>query len=248
MERLKDKVAIVSGAADGMGEAIVKLFAAEGAQVLGVDLNAEKLKEAHGGGTNSIKLLDIDVTDDDADEKIIGETLSAFGAADILVNCAGVVEYENTEIMRDDNWERTLDVNLNAVFRLCRRVIPEMRKRGGGRVINIASINAYVVAPGLSAYAASKHAIAGLTKTMAVELGPDEITANYISPGAILTGMTRPLMDDPETKELFESFSVLPRMGMPEDIANGALFLASEEASFITGQGITIDGGFLAKV
>ena len=110
MERLKDKVAIVSGAADGMGEAIVKLFAAEGAQVLGVDLNAEKLKEAHGGGTNSIKLLDIDVTDDDADEKIIGETLSAFGAADILVNCAGVVEYENTEIMRDDNWERTLDV------------------------------------------------------------------------------------------------------------------------------------------
>ncbi|MEC8316685.1 MAG: SDR family NAD(P)-dependent oxidoreductase, partial [Pseudomonadota bacterium] len=100
MERLKDKVAIVSGAADGMGEAIVKLFAAEGAQVLGVDLNAEKLKEAHGGGTNSIKLLDIDVTDDDADEKIIGETLSAFGAADILVNCAGVVEYENTEIMR----------------------------------------------------------------------------------------------------------------------------------------------------
>ena len=216
MERLKDKVAIVSGAADGMGEAIVKLFAAEGAQVLGVDLNAEKLKEAHGGGTNSIKLLDIDVTDDDADEKIIGETLSAFGAADILVNCAGVVEYENTEIMRDDNWERTLDVNLNAVFRLCRRVIPEMRKRGGGRIINIASINAYVVAPGLSAYAASKHAIAGLTKTMAVELGPDEITANYISPGAILTGMTRPIMDDPEMKELFESFSVLPAWACPK--------------------------------
>ena len=245
MERLKDKVAIVSGAADGMGEAIVKLFAAEGAQVLGVDLNAEKLKEAHGSGTNSIKLLDIDVTDDDADEKIIGETLSAFGAADILVNCAGVVEYENTEIMRDDNWERTLDVNLNAVFRLCRRVIPEMRKRGGGRIINIASINAYVVAPGLSAYAASKHAIAGLTKTMAVELAPFGIRVNVINPVAGETPLLKSFLgeDTPEMRGKFLSTIPLGRFSMPEDIASAALFLCSDSASMITGANLEVDGG-----
>ncbi|MGC6476368.1 MAG: SDR family NAD(P)-dependent oxidoreductase [Parvibaculales bacterium] len=248
MDRLKGKVAIVTGAADGMGEAITKLFADEGAQILGVDLNAEKLQNAHSGGSNSIKTLALDITEDGAENTMVDETISAFGGVDIIVNCAGIVEYENVEIMRDDNWERTNNVNLNAVFKLCRRVIPEMKKRGGGRIINIASINAYVVAPGLSAYAASKHAIVGLTKTLAVELGPDNITANHINPGAILTGMTRPLMEDAETKALFESFAVLPKMGMPEDIANGALFLASDEAAFITGTGLTIDGGFLAKV
>ena len=248
MDRLKGKVAIVTGAADGMGEAITKLFIEEGAQVLGVDLNADKLSSAHASTSNSLKLLALDITDEGAENKMVDETVSAFGGVDIIVNCAGIVEYENVEIMRDDNWERTNDVNLNSVFKFCRRVIPEMKKQGGGRIINIASINAYVVAPGLSAYAASKHAIVGLTKTLAVELGPDNITANHINPGAILTGMTRPLMEDPETKALFESFAVLPKMGMPEDIAKGALFLASDDAEFITGTGLTIDGGFLAKV
>lgn len=248
MDRLKGKVAIVTGAADGMGEEITKLFIEEGAQVLGVDLNADRLAQAHASTSNSLKLLGLDVTAEGAEDKMVDETVSAFGGVDIIVNCAGIVEYENVEVMRDDNWERTHDVNLNSVFKLCRRVIPEMKKRGGGRIINIASINAYVVAPGLSAYAASKHAIVGLTKTLAVELGPDNITANHINPGAILTGMTRPLMEDPETKALFESFAVLPQMGMPEDIAKGALFLASDDAKFITGTGLTIDGGFLAKV
>jgi len=248
MKRLDNKIAIVTGAADGMGEAIVKLFAAEGAQLVAMDIDADKLKQAHAGADENIKLIASDVTRPQIADEVISEAVSAFGGLDILVNCAGVVEYENVELMRDDNWQRTLDVNLNAVFNLCRQAIPQMRKRKGGRIINIASINAYVVAPGLAAYAASKHGIAGLTKTLAVELGPDNITANYINPGAILTGMTRPLMEDPETKALFESFAVLPKMGMPDDIAKGALFLASEDAAFITGHGLTIDGGFLAKV
>ena len=248
MGRLENRIAIVTGAADGMGEAEVKLFAEEGARVLAVDVNEAKLKAAHGDAGAGVKLLALDITREDAAAEIVGACVSAFGGVDILVNNAGVVEYENVDVMRADNWRRTMDVNLNAMFFLCQKAIPEMKKRGRGRIVNIASINAVVTAPGLGAYAASKHGVAGLTKTLAVELGPDNITANYINPGAILTGMTRPLMDDPDTRALFESFSVLPQMGMPEDIAKGALFLASDDAAFITGHGLTIDGGFLAKV
>ena len=248
MARLENKTAIITGAADGMGAAEAKLFAAEGARVLAVDINAEKLEAACGGLGGTVKTLAADITGQGAAERIIGEAVAAFGGLDIIANNAGVVDYETVDIMRADNWRRTMDVNLNAMFFLCQRAIPEMRKRGGGRIINVASINAVVTAPGLGAYAASKHGVAGLTKTLAVELGPDNITANYINPGAILTGMTRPLMEDPQTRALFESFSVLPQMGMPEDIAKGALFLASDDAAFITGHGLTIDGGFLAKV
>ena len=248
MGRLENKVAIVTGAADGMGEAEVKLFVEEGARVLAVDVNDAKLNAAHNDAGENVKLLALDITQESAAADIVGACVAAFGGVDILVNNAGVVDYENVEVMRADNWRRTMDVNLNAMFFLCQKAIPEMKKRGGGRIVNIASINAVVTAPGLGAYAASKHGVAGLTKTLAVELGPDNITANYINPGAILTGMTRPLMDDPDTKALFESFSVLPQMGMPEDIAKGALFLASDDAAFITGHGLTIDGGFLAKV
>lgn len=248
MGRLENKVAIVTGAADGMGEAEVKLFVEEGAKVLAVDVNEAKLNAAHNGAGDGVKLLALDITKESAAADIVGACVSAFGGVDILVNNAGVVDYENVEVMRADNWRRTMDVNLDAMFFLCQKAIPEMKKRGGGRIVNIASINAVVTAPGLGAYAASKHGVAGLTKTLAVELGPDNITANYINPGAILTGMTRPLMDDPDTRALFESFSVLPQMGMPEDIAKGALFLASDDAAFITGHGLTIDGGFLAKV
>lgn len=248
MGRLENKIAIVTGAADGMGEAEVKLFVEEGARVLAVDVNEAKLNAAHNGAGENVKLLALDITQESAAADIVGACVSAFGGVDILVNNAGVVDYENVEVMRADNWRRTMDVNLSAMFFLCQKAIPEMKKRGGGRIVNIASINAVVTAPGLGAYAASKHGVAGLTKTLAVELGPDNITANYINPGAILTGMTRPLMDDPDTKALFESFSVLPQMGMPEDIAKGALFLASDDAAFITGHGLTIDGGFLAKV
>ncbi|MGF1544935.1 MAG: SDR family NAD(P)-dependent oxidoreductase [Parvularculaceae bacterium] len=247
MARLQNKVAIVTGAADGMGEATTRLFAAEGAKVLAIDMNADKLAAAHDGDAG-VKTHVADICADGAPEAIVGAATAAFGGLDVIVNTAGVVDYAPADQLRAENWRRTMAVNLDAMFFLCQRAIPEMRRRGGGRIVNVASINAVVTAPGLAAYAASKHGVAGLTKTLAVELGPDMITANYILPGAILTGMTRPLMDDPDTRALFESFAVIPRMGAPEDIAKGALFLASDDASFITGHGLTIDGGFLAKV
>jgi 3-oxoacyl-[acyl-carrier protein] reductase len=246
--RLAGRVALVTGAADGMGRAIVERFRAEGARVLAADLNGGKLAAAHPAGED-LRLEPCDVTAPDAPERLVGGTVTAFGALDILVNNAGIVEYEPVEAMRDDNWRRTLAVNLDAVFALSRAAVPHLRRSLAGRIINIASINAFRSAPGLGAYAAAKHGVAGLTKTLAVELGPERITANYICPGAILTGMTRPLMEaDPNLKALFESFGVLGRMGQPEDIAGAALFLASDDAAFVTGHGLVVDGGFLAKV
>ncbi|WP_353204853.1 SDR family NAD(P)-dependent oxidoreductase [Sphingomonas sp.] len=246
--RLQGRVAVVTGAADGMGRAITETFLREGASVLAADLAGDKLAAAFPAH-DRLRLVTIDVTTADAASHVIGGAIDAFGALDILVNNAGIVEYEPIETMTDANWSRTLSVNLTATFALSRAAIPHLRAGESGRIINLASINAFRSTLGLAAYAAAKHGVAGLTKTLAVELGPDKITANYICPGAILTGMTRPLMDaDPSIKGLFESFGVLGRMGMPEDIANAALFLASDEASFITGHGLVVDGGFLAKV
>jgi hypothetical protein len=140
-------------------------------------------------------------------------------------------------------------VNVTVMFKLCRQAAPHLKASGAGRIINLASITAVQVQPRLSAYAASKHVVAGLTKVLAVELEPDQITANYLIPGVILTAMTKPIMDsDPAMKVAFESFSVLGRVGQPIDVARAALFLASNEASFITDHGLAIDGGRLAKL
>ena len=246
--RLDGRIALVTGAADGMGRAMVERFRAEGARVLAADISGEKLAQAFTPG-EALRLEACDVTAPEAPQRLVGGAVAAFGGLDILVNNAGIVEYEPVETMRDDNWRRTLAVNLDAAFALSRAAIAPLRRSGRGRIINLASINAFRSAPGLAAYAAAKHGVAGLTKTLAVELGPDGITANYICPGAILTGMTRPLMEaDPNLKSLFEGFGVLGRMGRPEDIAGAALFLASDDAAFITGHGLVVDGGFLAKV
>lgn len=246
--RLAGRVAVVTGAADGMGRAIAAAFVREGARVVAADVAGDRLFAAHPVDER-LHLVTSDVTAADAPQRLIGGAIEAFGALDILVNNAGVVDYEPVETMSDANWSRTIAVSLTAAFTLSRAAIPHLRRSKAGRIINLASINAFRSAPGLAAYAAAKHAVAGLTKTLAVELGADGITANYICPGAILTGMTRPLMEaDPAMRGLFESFGVLGRMGQPEDIANAATFLASDEASFITGHGLVVDGGFLAKV
>ena len=246
--RLAGRVAVVTGAADGMGRAIATAFIREGARVLVADLDAARLAAAHPDSPALVRVA-CDVTAPNAPERLIGGAVAAFGGLDILVNNAGIVDYQPVEAMSDANWDRTLGVNLTAAFRLCRAAIPYLKASAAGRIVNLASINAVRSAPGLAAYAAAKHGVAGLTKTLAVELGPHGVTANHILPGAILTGMTRPLMEaDPALKALFEGLGVLGRMGQPEDIAAAAVFLASDEAAFITGHGLAVDGGFLAKV
>lgn len=246
--RLAGKVAIVTGASEGIGEAIAKLFAKEGANVVAVARRVHTLHLAYEAYAQ-VQTISADVAAADSPERIVHAAVSQFGQLDILVNNAGVNDYQPLAATTDENWQRHLDVNLTAMFKLCRQAAPHLRASRAGRIINLASIAAIQVQAGLSAYAATKHAVAGLTKVLAVELGPDGITANYLIPGVILTAMTRPIMEsDPAMKTAFESFSVLGRVGMPIDVARAALFLASDEASFITGHGLAVDGGRLAKL
>lgn len=244
--RLTDKVAIVTGAASGIGQATAQLFAAEGARVLAVDRPGTALAEAHAAGAG-VGTLEQDVADDDAAERIVGAAVERYGGLDIMMNNAGTSQSILAENFPTDEWDRTFSVNLRAVFLLCRRAIPELRARGGGRIINTASVMTERTDYGLSAYCASKAGVAGLTRTLALELGKYGITANWIEPGAIYTGMTRRNFDNDEIRRVWEKKSPLKRLGQPLDIARGALFLASEDSAFVTGQGLVIDGGLLLR-
>jgi NAD(P)-dependent dehydrogenase (short-subunit alcohol dehydrogenase family) len=250
MARLKDKIAIVTGAASGIGAASAQLFADEGAQVLAVDRPESAINTVHAGQAAIVPLAK-DITDEDAPAAIIGAALQRFGALDILFNNAGVSANALAEVMTDAQWSRTLDVNVTAVFRLCRQAIPALRERaakvGRARIINTASVMAFDTDYGLAAYCASKAGVAGLTHTLALELGKFNITANYICPGAIQTGMTAASFANPEIAAIWAKKAALRRLGKPIDIARGALLLASDEADFITGHGLVVDGGLTLR-
>jgi NAD(P)-dependent dehydrogenase (short-subunit alcohol dehydrogenase family) len=250
MTRLKGKFAIVTGAASGIGAASARLFAEEGAQVLAVDRPESAINTAHAGNA-AIVPLGKDVSDADAPDVVIGTALQRFGALDILFNNAGVSANALAEVMTDAQWSRTLDVNVTAVFRMCRRAIPALRERaaqtGRARIINTASVMAFDTDYGLAAYCASKAGVAGLTHTLALELGKFRITANYICPGAIETGMTAKSFANPEIAAIWAKKAALRRLGKPIDIARGALLLASDEADFITGHGLVVDGGLTLR-
>jgi NAD(P)-dependent dehydrogenase (short-subunit alcohol dehydrogenase family) len=144
-------------------------------------------------------------------------------------------------------WDRVFSVNIRGVFLLCRAAIPELRTRGGGRIVNVASVMAERTDYGLAAYAASKAGVAGLTRTLALELGKFGITANYVLPGAIYTGMTRQNFDQEHIRQVWEKKAALRRLGQPEDIARAILFLASDDSAFVTGHGLTVDGGLTLR-
>ena len=248
--RLSGRCAIITGAASGIGAASAQLFASHGAQVLAVDRPGTPLEEIHKG-TAAIRTLAQDITEAGAGARIVEEAVEAFGGLDILFNNAGVSHRALAEETTDENWDRVLGVNVTAMFKLCRAAIPHLRaqaqKAGRARIINTASVMAFDTDIGLSAYTASKHAVAGLTKTLALELGKYKITANYILPGAILTGMTRGNLSKPEIARVWEKKAALRRLGEPLDIARAALLLASDEADFITGHGLVADGGLTLR-
>jgi NAD(P)-dependent dehydrogenase (short-subunit alcohol dehydrogenase family) len=247
---LNGKVAIVTGAASGIGAASATLFTNRGAKVVAVDRPGVGLGEQHHNNAD-ISVLEQDITDDAAPDKILQHTLDRFGALDILFNNAGVSSRGLAEELSDAEWDRTFAVNVRAMFRLCRAAIPLLRERaqqvGRARIINTASVMAFDTDIGLSAYTASKHAVAGLTKTLALELGKFKITANYILPGAIYTGMTKKNFDQDEIRAVWEKKAALRRLGQPGDIARAALLLASDEADFITGHGLVADGGLTLR-
>ena len=248
---LAGKVAIVSGAASGIGRASAALFHARGAEVLAVDLPGTEL-EGVTVGHPGMAALAVDVTAEDAPERIIDGALKAFGAIDILFNNAGVVVNALAEQMSDDAWDQQFAVNVRSVFRICRAAVPHLKERaaqkGRARIINTASVMAIGTDIGLAAYTASKHAVAGLTKTLALELGKYAITVNYVLPGAIHTGMTKVGFEDPQIRAVWEKKAALRRLGQGEDIARAAFLLASDDADFITGHGLVADGGLMLRV
>jgi 3-oxoacyl-[acyl-carrier protein] reductase len=243
---IRGRCAIVTGAASGIGEATARRFAAEGAQVLAVDLNVDRLAEV--ATVSGIEPFGIDITLATAADSIVAEADGRWGKLDILFNGAGVAGFAFFETHPDDLWQHTLAVNLEAAFRLTRAAIKLLRKSDQARIINIGSILSTFGDPGLVAYTVSKHGILGLTRALASELGPERINVNCIQPGAILTGITRPFFSaDPEYEKYWTNKPALRRMGMPDDIASVAFFLAGDDARFVTGQGIMVDGGAMAR-
>jgi len=239
--RLQDRVAIVTGAASGIGRASAEMFAAEGAKVLAVDLEPFTLDH------KNIQTLDQDVSADTAAATIIGGAVERFGKLDILMNNAGIGGGAPIAEFPDELWDKNLAVNLTPHFKLSKAAIPYLKESGAGRIINVASVMAEGTDYGLAAYSAAKAGVAGLTRNLALELGRFGITANYILPGAIRTGMTVNFKD-PKIAEIWAKKSPLKRLGEPIDLARGALFLASDDGGFVTGHGLNVDGGLMLRV
>lgn len=244
MDRLKDRAAIVTGAASGIGRASAELFASEGARVLAVDRPGSNLEFAD----KSIETLACDITGQDAPKTIVGRALHAFGRLDILYNNAGIGAAANVAQMTDEQWDHVQDVDLRSVFRVTREAIPSLVKSPAGRIISTASVMALGTDWGLASYCAAKAGILGLTRTLALELGKEGVTANAVLPGAIQTGMTAAGFANPQAREVWAKKSVLRRLGEPLDVARVALFLASDDAGFVTGQAIAADGGMMLRI
>jgi len=244
--RLENRTAIVTGAASGIGQASAQLFADEGAQVLAVDRPDSGLAAAHDGHER-IATLEQDITGADAPERIVAAAMKDTGRLDIVFNNAGVSFNALADQQSDEQWARTLEVNLTAQFRLARAAVPHLQDSPAPRIINTASVMARMTDYGLVAYCASKAGVAGMTRSLAWDLGKYGITANYIEPGAIYTGLTRNNFDNPEIAAVWAKKAALRRLGQPIDIARAALFLASDDAAFVTGHGLTVDGGLTLR-
>ena len=247
--RLKDKAAMITGGARGIGAATALLFAREGARVGIVDLRAEGLKDmatrAQQQGL-SIKSFVGDISRKDEVDRFMREFVEAFGRIDILVNNAGVVIPRPFFEKTAEDWEKTLSVNLIGLFLCCQSAAKFMLQQESGKIVNISSIRGieHCGREGVMDYSASKTAVIGLTKTMAKELAP-YINVNTVAPGHTKTEMTQPLPE--EVKRNMIEGSYLKRMAEPEDIAKAILFMASGDADFITGQVLLVDGGFSLK-
>ncbi|QQC63973.1 3-oxoacyl-ACP reductase FabG [Paraburkholderia ginsengisoli] len=245
MEKTLDKqIAIVTGASRGIGRAIAMELARQGATVIGTATSeggAAAISEAfNAAGVNGRGAV-LDVNDAAAAEALIDGTVKEFGALHVLVNNAGITQDQLAMRMKDDDWDAVIDTNLKSVFRLSRAVLRPMMKAKGGRIINITSVVGSSGNPGQINYAAAKAGVAGMTRSLAREIGSRNITVNCVAPGFIDTDMTKSLPEEQQTA--LKTQIPLGRLGSPEDIAHAVAFLASPQAGYITGTTLHVNGG-----
>ncbi len=248
--RLDRKVAIITGAAAGIGEASARLFAKEGARLVLVDLQGEALsKLVEELEQASTVILDVvgDVSDPALCRSVIDRTMSRFGRLDILFNNAGIVLNGSLIQCTEEEWDRTLNVNLKSMYLLCRAAVPVMQRQGSGTIINMSSIAGPAGVANRGAYSVSKAGVVGLTKSLAADFVADGIRVNCICPATVDTpSLRRRIADSPDPEEARRAFvrrQPMGRIGTPEEIAAMALFLASDDSRYMTGQAIVMDGG-----
>ena len=258
--RLKDKVALITGGGNGIGRSTAELFSKEGAKVIVTDLHEagvmETIESIHSLNLEADSVIG-DVTDAKDAELMIRTAIELHGRLDILVNSAGIggVPPMPDGSTHEDLWDKVIDVNLKGTYLPSWFAVPEMERSGGGSIINLASIIALVGydrgitsdEPGFNPYAASKGAVLQFTRNLAIQCAKMNIRVNCICPGYIRTNMTKSLTDNPVRLSQLESLHPMGRLGRPEEIASAALFLASDESSFVTGTPLVVDGGYTAQ-
>jgi NAD(P)-dependent dehydrogenase (short-subunit alcohol dehydrogenase family) len=250
--RLKDKVCIITGTGSGMGRAAALLFCKEGAKVVGCDINANSaeatLRDARQADGQIVSLQPADLTKQSQCDALVDLALKTYGGIDVVYNNAATAYFGWMDKFTYEEFARTIEEELLIVFRFCKTVWPHLVARGGGSIINVASTSAkvaYKALPGI-AHTAAKGGVLAMTRQLAMEGGKHNIRANTISPGLIETGATRELLKDPNFLNPMMEKLMLGRVGKPEEVAPAALYLASDESSFVTGADIAIDGGTTA--
>lgn len=252
--RLQNKIAVVTGGAQGIGEAVVRKFQAEGAKVslLDIDeLRGQAVAAELGGPEAGVRFIRCDITREDDVARAMAETIASSGGIDILVNNAGVNTYFDATTMTEAEWERVFAVDLKGAWLCAKHALPSMRQRGGGSIVNIASLHAFMTTYGMFPYAAAKSGLVGMTRSLALDFGPEQIRVNAICPGWTRTQLVDEWLQlQPEGQAAEQRVldqHPLRRMATPAEIANFVSFVASDEASFITGAALVIDGGLSAR-
>ena len=249
MARLSGKVALISGGARGEGAEEARLFVQEGAKVIITDVlddEGKKLEAELNEMGGDAQYMPLDVTDENQWDSVIQRILEAHGQIDILVNNAGILLEKGVEETSEEEWDRIQDVNSKGVFLGIRAVLPAMREAGSGSIVNISSV-AGLIGSAYAAYGASKGAVRLLTKSTAVQYGPEGVRCNSVHPGVIETDMTEGMLSDPRTREIRLKNTPLGTFAVAKDVAYAVLYLASDESRYVTGSELVIDGGLTAK-
>jgi NAD(P)-dependent dehydrogenase (short-subunit alcohol dehydrogenase family) len=251
MRRLEDKVALVTGGGGGIGRAIAETFAREGAQVIIADRDGDAARETAGLITKSngaATAYQVDVTDTAQVKQLMASIADAFGKLDVLINNAGVGERSDFRHMSDEAWERVWSVNLDGTVRCAREAFDLLKASGRGSIVNLSSVMATKHTRQMSVYSATKGAVSALSRSLAVEYAPYGIRVNTLCPGYVETALIGRYTANPMIAKGLLSQTPLRRFGQPQDIANAALFLASDEAAYVTGASLHVDGGMNATL